>query len=94
MGHQPKFSMLPLQRKINAERLHLSKDSTLIIRGSNVSIQDLDLDGTLTAEAGQYATITIDGARIKNRGWAWQPVKKGPAKRPPSEIEAMRLILT
>ena len=79
-----------VQKKIHAKGLHLSKDSTLILRGNNVRIQHLDLDGTLIVEAGQFATIKIDGASIKNRGWAWQPVKKGPGKRPPSEIEAMR----
>jgi hypothetical protein len=61
-----------------------------VIRGSNVTIKGLDLDGTLIAETGLHARLLIDGARIKNRGWAWQPVKEGPGKRPPSEEEAIR----
>lgn len=79
-----------LKSKIHSESVHISKDSTLVIRGSNVTIKGLDLDGTLIAETGLHARLLIDGARIKNRGWAWQPVKEGPGKRPPSEEEAIR----
>lgn len=79
-----------MQEKVNARNVHLSKDSTLVVRGSNVTIHELDLDGTLIAEAGPFATVKIDGAKIKNRGWAWQRVKDGPGKRPPTEEEAMR----
>lgn len=62
----------------------------LVLRGDNVSIKSLHLEGTLIAEAGPFASLTIDGARIKNRGWAWQPVKEGPGKRPATEEEAIR----
>lgn len=82
-----------LQGKVHARDVKISKDSTLVVRGSNVSIKDLELDGALIAEAGPFASVVIDGAKIKNRGWGWQPVKEGPGKRPPSEEEAMRSVL-
>jgi len=79
-----------LQKKVHPEGLHISKDSTLVIKGARITIKDLDLDGAMVVEAGPKATLVLEGAKVKNRGWAWQPVKEGPGKRPPSEEEAIR----
>ena len=70
--------------------MHLSKDAVLVLQGSKIKIKSLDLDGAMVAEVGPHASLVVDGAKVQNRGWAWQPNKEGPGKRPATEEEAIR----
>ena len=49
----------------------------LYINHPDVQVQSLDLDGALVVDAHPGAAITIDGLRVRNRGWEWQALKKG-----------------
>lgn len=79
-----------MQAKINAAKVELGSNAMLSISGRDVQIKSLVLDGALVAEVGPSASLVIDGAVVKNRSWAWQPVKSGPGKRPATEEESIR----
>lgn len=87
---EPCSLSLHSQAKITAEKLKLGDKAALILTGPRIELRSLDLNGTLIAEVGPHATLKIENASIENRGWAWQQIKDGPGKRPPSEEEAMR----
>lgn len=87
-----RIALHSLQAKISAANLKLSNRATLALTGRRIELRGLDLDGTLIAEVGPHATLKLEKAIIENRGWAWQQIKDGPGKRPPSEEEAMRCV--
>lgn len=70
--------------------MRLGSDAVLVLSGRDIQIKSLELEGALFAEVGPRASLVIEGATVKNRGWAWQAVKEGPGKRPATEEEAIR----
>ncbi|KAK3230549.1 hypothetical protein Dsin_002430 [Dipteronia sinensis] len=46
----------------------ISQKSTMVIKGSNVSLQDLSLDGTLVVDSVDGAEVKVRGS-VKNKGW-------------------------
>ena len=79
-----------LQEKVQAEQVRLGQDAVLVVKGKDVAIKFLGLDGALVIDVAAGASLTVDGAVIKNRGWAWQPNKEGPGKKPATEEQAIR----
>ena len=52
------------------QNVKISARSTLIVRGSNVVIEKLDLDGALIIECAESKTLTVNREEpIKNQGW-------------------------
>jgi UDP-sugar pyrophosphorylase len=47
----------------------ISKRSSLILEGQNLTIKDLDLDGALVVRAGEDSHVTVDGLKVQNKGW-------------------------
>ena len=58
------FDKFPLPAQVR-----ISNRSTLIVRGSNITIESLDLDGTLILDYPSGEKITIRNLVVKNLGW-------------------------
>ena len=56
------------------DKVHIHQDAVLYINHPDVQVQSLDLQGALVVEAQQGTAITIDGLKIQNEGWEWQPL--------------------
>ena len=57
---------------MNGRNIHISKDSALVIEGADVELRSLDLDGAMWVEVSPGAKLTVDGAKVHNRGWKWR----------------------
>lgn len=56
------------------EQVKISASSTLVIRGSGVVVERLDLDGAMIIDCDEGKTLTIDRAEpVKNKGWVRVP---------------------
>ncbi|KAK1555712.1 hypothetical protein Q3G72_030346 [Acer saccharum] len=51
----------------------ISQKSTMVIKGCNVLLQDLSLDGTLIVDSVDGAEVTVRGS-VKNKGWMLENV--------------------
>ncbi|KAK2659408.1 hypothetical protein Ddye_005941 [Dipteronia dyeriana] len=51
----------------------ISQKSTMVIKGRNVSLQDLSLDGTLIVDSVDGAKVKVRGS-VKNKGWMLENV--------------------
>lgn len=65
----------------------MSRDSTLVLEGQDIEIDDLDLDGALVIRACKGATVRLKGLRIRNSGW---PLVNLDPEGNHSEVDAMR----
>eukprot|EP01064_Diplonema_japonicum_P002990 TRINITY_DN11963_c0_g1_i1.p1 TRINITY_DN11963_c0_g1~~TRINITY_DN11963_c0_g1_i1.p1 ORF type:complete len:600 (+),score=141.86 TRINITY_DN11963_c0_g1_i1:58-1800(+) len=57
-----------LARKIGSN-VRVATNSTLIVEGADINIQNLDLDGALVIKAVPGAKVTIKNLVVKNKGW-------------------------
>jgi len=55
--------------KIKGNRNKISKRSSLILEGQNLSIENLNLDGALVIKAGDNTHVSVDGLKVQNKGW-------------------------
>lgn len=68
----PSFAIFPAECKIkfpNPSNVRISSRSSLVIRGSGVIIESLDLDGALVIECEEGASGVIRNLIVKNAGW-------------------------
>ena len=72
----PRFSTCPgdLQKRFpHPEKVKISKRSTLIVRGEDVVIESLELDGALIIDGGKNGEpITINDKVVTNDGWIFE----------------------
>jgi UDP-sugar pyrophosphorylase len=70
---KPSFVTAPAEYKTRfptPDKVKISARSTLIVKGSGVTIKQLDLDGALVIECAEGKTLTVDRSDpIKNAGW-------------------------
>ena len=59
----------------------------MVLRGQNITLKGLDLDGALVIEAKRNAKVVVDGLTVRNAGWKWRELK--PQKRM-TEEQAIR----
>jgi len=85
----PNFACTFEELKAKIGTLKMTAKSTLIIDGPDVTIKNLDLDGTLIVEAVKGHKVVIDGT-VKNKGWNWKPIGGGFGSRKIREIDALR----
>ena len=74
---KPNFALCPGEypaRFPSPENVKITGTSTLIIRGANVTIRSLDLDGALIIDVPDHEVVEIDGLVVKNQGWVREPV--------------------
>jgi UDP-sugar pyrophosphorylase len=85
----PNFASTFEELKAKIGKLKMTATSTLIIDGADVSIKNLDLDGTLIVDAVKGHSVVIDGV-VKNKGWNWKSIGGGFGSRKIREIDALR----
>jgi len=69
---KPNFVLCPADCKAKfpqPERVKISKRSSLVVNGSGIVIESLDLDGALVIECENGAAGTIRDLVVKNKGW-------------------------
>ena len=70
---KPSFVTAPAEYKVKfptPDKVKISARSTLIVNGSGVTIEQLDLDGALVIDCPEGKTLTINRSEpIKNAGW-------------------------
>lgn len=47
----------------------ISKRSSIVLEGHHLTIKDLQVDGALVIRAGEDSHVTVDGLKVKNKGW-------------------------
>ena len=73
---KPDFACCPGELGVKfpcPEKVTISSRSTLVVGGSGVVIESLDLDGTLVVDADPGETVTIKDLVVKNEGWVQLP---------------------
>jgi len=80
-----------LTQKVDFEKsaVRVSQRSTLVLQGSGIAIQGLDLDGALVVCACEGAKVTLKSLAVKNKGWEWKHLE-GEGEAAASEEEKMR----
>ena len=84
---KPDFACCPGDLKVKIpfpEQVSITSRSTLVVKGSGVVIESLELDGCLVVEADPGETVTIKDLVVKNDGWVQVPVSD-------SETEIVRM---
>jgi len=74
---KPDFVCCPGDLKVkfpSPEKVTITSRSTLVVKGSGVVIESLELDGCLVVDADPGETITIRDLVVKNEGWVQVPV--------------------
>jgi hypothetical protein len=70
---KPSFVTAPAEYKAKfptPDKVKISSRSTLIVSGSGVTIEQLDLDGALVIDCAEGKSLTVNRADpIKNEGW-------------------------
>ncbi|GAB2263577.1 hypothetical protein Droror1_Dr00025711 [Drosera rotundifolia] len=84
---RPKWALTfsDVQGKISGS-CSISQQSTLVIKGSNIFLEDLSLDGALVVHSVDVAVVTVGGL-IQNKGW----ILKNVDFRDTSEPEEIRI---
>lgn len=52
-----------------AEKCTISERSSLVLDGHHLKIKNLEVDGALVVRCGENTRVTIDGLKVKNKGW-------------------------
>jgi len=77
----PSFVCCPGEYKSkfpSPDKVKISSTSTLVVKGSGVTIECLDLDGALVVECPEGKTLTVNRPeQIKNAGWVRVKVEEG-----------------
>ena len=69
---KPNFALCPTeirQKFPNPEKIKINSRSTLVVRGENVIIANLDLSGALVVDVKDEEECIIDGLVVQNEGW-------------------------
>jgi UDP-sugar pyrophosphorylase len=85
---KPDFVCCPGDLKVkfpSPEKVSMTSRSTLVVKGSGVVIESLNLDGCLVVEANPGETVTVKDLVVKNEGWVQVPTEDSE-----SEIVRMR----
>ncbi|PON60129.1 UTP--glucose-1-phosphate uridylyltransferase family [Parasponia andersonii] len=71
---KPKWALTysDIKRKINGN-CSISQRSTMVIKGRNVFVEDLSLDGALVIDAIEDAEVKVGGS-VQNKGWILEKV--------------------
>ena len=73
----PRFCLTKAEVGEKFKRSKISKRSTLYVSGSGVKITGLDLDGALTVDCCEGATLDVNGLKVCNDGWVFRDIKEG-----------------
>lgn len=69
---KPNFALCPaeIREKFpNPDQIKISAKSTLVVRGDEVVISSLDLDGALVVDVKEGETCVVEDLKVKNEGW-------------------------
>ncbi|KAL3907463.1 MAG: hypothetical protein SGILL_008864, partial [Bacillariaceae sp.] len=47
----------------------ITQRSSMVLEGHHLTIKNLDLDGALVIKAGEDTHVTVDGLKVRNKGW-------------------------
>jgi len=89
----PEFACCPGELRARfpfPERVKISSRSTLVVKGSGVVIESLDLDGALVVDAAPGETVTIRDLVVENEGWVQVPIA-GDGSSPEETAETVRM---
>ena len=81
----PNFACCPgeyKERFPSPENVKISARSSLVIRGKNVTINSLDLDGALIISVPDHLEVIINDLKVENEGWERQPVASDAENEP------------
>lgn len=70
--------------KVKGDSNKITKRSSLVLEGHHLTIKNLDLDGALVIKAGEDTHVTVDGLKVRNKGW--ELVENDPNKDYPETI--------
>ena len=74
---KPSFALCPREytaRFPTPELINITARSTLVVRGANVTIHSLELDGALVIDVPDNKVLDIHDLVVKNEGWIRVPV--------------------
>jgi UDP-sugar pyrophosphorylase len=88
LGPDVATTFTELKSKVGS--IKLGAKSTLIVEGSGVNLKNVEVDGTLIIKACEGAKVTVDGLKVKNKGWTWKATGKGLGSMRVREVDALR----
>jgi UDP-sugar pyrophosphorylase len=59
--------------KVTGEKVKISNSSSLVLDGAGIVVKSLELDGALSIQACEGASVTVDGLVVKNKGRPFVP---------------------
>jgi UDP-sugar pyrophosphorylase len=83
----PSFAVTVGELLAKLRGLKIERDSTLIIEGENIQIENLELKGTLIAKASAGGVLRLRGLRVENEGW---PICQLSGDGSDAEVDAIR----
>jgi UDP-sugar pyrophosphorylase len=69
------ISKREILRKVEGGKI--TNRSSLVLEGQQLYVKNLDLDGALVIRAGPSTHVTVDGLKIRNRGWELEEIPEG-----------------
>jgi UDP-sugar pyrophosphorylase len=70
--------------KVQGDNNHITQRSSLVLEGHHLTVRNLDLDGALVIRAGEDVRVTVDGLKVRNKGW--ELVGNDPGKDYPEHV--------
>jgi UDP-sugar pyrophosphorylase len=69
----------------SAESVSISKDSSVVLEGHNLTVKSMQVNGALVIRAGPESHVTVDGLIVENKGWELQELD--PAQTYPEHVQ-------
>jgi UDP-sugar pyrophosphorylase len=70
--------------KVIGDSNKITRRSSMVLEGHHLTIKNLDLDGALVIKAGEDTHVTVEGLKVRNKGW--ELVENDPNKEYPETI--------
>ena len=55
----------------------VSDRSSLVVKGNDIVIESMDIDGALVLDVCDGASLTVDGLKVQNKGWTLEELPEG-----------------
>jgi len=88
----PSFAVTFGEVKYKVKGGEISNKSTLVLEGKDITIEDLELNGTLLIKAVSGAKVKIVSLAVENKGWEFVPLQASENVPPYLQIRGYRLV--
>lgn len=80
------------QQKVRPGSIRVDPSSTVIIDGEDVTVESMEVKGTLVVRAVPGAKVTIRECKVDNKGWEWTPLEQAPSQKEEELIRGFKVV--